>query len=146
MTTYYRWIQKGPDLQKARAKTMQAFASSRAAYWIFDMADRWKPSAGVSADRVLVTIIFNERGEAIIKDQSKWIKFPGSAFLGEAQHPDKIIVKSNEPGAYGVGQSLLKELNNCVKETRPADLREIAKALGKGTAQVQGRMKLQKWD
>jgi hypothetical protein len=110
------------------------------------MAGGWKPSSGVSDDRVLVAIVFNERGEAMIKDQSKWIRFPGPAFIGEAQHPNGIIVKSNESGAYGIGQSVLKEMNNCIRETRLANLQEVAKALGKGTAQVQGRMRLQRWD
>jgi hypothetical protein len=33
----------------------------------------------------------------MIRDQSRWIRFPGSAFRGEAQHPDGVIVKTNEP-------------------------------------------------
>jgi hypothetical protein len=55
-------------------------------------------------------------------------------------------VKSNEPGAYGIGAAVLKELNGCIKETRLADLKEMAKALGKPTAHAQQRMRLQKWE
>jgi hypothetical protein len=57
-----------------------------------------------------------------------------------------VIVKSNEPGAYGIGHALLGDLNGRIRETRLADLREVAKALGKGTAQAQDRMRLQRWD
>ena len=145
MSTYFRWIAPGQDLTQAKAKVLQVSASPRTAYWIFDMAGQWKPSAGISGDRVLVAIAFTDPGQQIIADQSKWIRFPGSAFIGEAQHPDGIIVKSNEPGAYGVGAAVLKELNRCIKETRLADLKEMAKALGKPTAHAQQRMRMQKW-
>jgi len=145
MTTYFRWFARGPDLQAIKHKRLQVFASPRTACWVFDMADRWKPSSGVSRDRVLVAIVFNEKGVALIRDQSKWIRFPGSAFLGDAQHPNAVIVKSNEPGAYGIGHALLGELNACIRDTRLADVREVAKSLGKSTTQVQDRMRLQRW-
>jgi hypothetical protein len=145
MSTYFRWIAPGPDLMQARVKVLQVSASPRTAYWIFDMSDRWKPSAGISGDRVLVAITFTDRGRQIITDQAKWIRFPGAAFHGEAQHPNGIIVKSNEPGAYGIGQAVLRDLNTCIRETRLADLKELAKALGKPTAHAQPRMRLQKW-
>jgi hypothetical protein len=57
-----------------------------------------------------------------------------------------VIVKSNEPGAYGIGHALLSLLSACIRDTRLADAREVAKALGKGTPQVQDRMRLQRWD
>ncbi|WP_159351357.1 hypothetical protein [Roseomonas harenae] len=146
MATYFRWFAKGPDLKAIKGKRLQVFASPMTACWIFDMTDQWKPSSGISRDRVLVGITFSEQGNALIKDQSRWIRFPGSAFLGEAQHPMAVIVKSNEPGAYGIGHALLGELNSCIRDTRLADVREIAKALGKGTSQVQDRMRFQRWD
>ena len=145
MSTYFRWIAPGPDLAQAKVKILQVSASPRIAYWVFDMAGQWKPSVGVSSDRVLVGITFTDRGQQIITNQTKWIRFPGSAFVGEAQHPNGIIVKSNEPGAYGIGAAVLRELNGCIKETRLADLKEMAKALGKPTAHAQARMRLQKW-
>ena len=145
MSTYFRWIAPGPDLAQAKIKILQVSASPRIAYWVFDMAGQWKPSVGVSSDRVLVGITLTDRGQQIMMDQTKWIRFPGSAFIGEAQHPNGIIVKSNEPGAYGIGAAVLKELNGCIKETRLADLKEMAKALGKPTAHAQPRMRLQKW-
>lgn len=146
MSTYFRWIAPGPDLTQARVKVLQVSASPRIAYWIFDMADEWKPSAGVSGgERVLVAITFNEQGRQIIMDQSRWVRFPSPACRGEAQHPSQIIVKDNEPGAYGIGRDVLKTLNGCIKETRLAGLKEMAKALGKPTAHAQQRMRLQKW-
>jgi len=145
MSTYFRWIAPGPDLIRAKAKSLQVSASPRTACWIFDMSGLWKPSSSISSDRVLVAFTFTDLGQQLIVDQSKWIRFPGEAFLGEAQHPNGVIVKSNEPGAYGVGASVLKDLNICIKETRLADLREVAKALGKPTAHAQQRMRMQKW-
>ena len=145
MSTYFRWIAPGPDLEQARLRILQVSASPRTAYWIFDMSDQYKPSVGVFTDRVLVAVVFTDSGQQMIQDQSRWIRFPGSAFLGEAQHPDGVIVKTNEPGAYGIGRNVLRDLNRCIKATRLADLREMAKALGKPTAHVQPRMRLQKW-
>jgi hypothetical protein len=147
MTTYFRWIARGPDLVQARVEILQVSAAPRTAYWIFDMSGAWKPSTGISDDRVLVAITFTNAGARIIGDQARWVRFPTPAFRGEARHPSGIIVKSNEPGAYGIGAEVLKELNNGhVKETRLADLREMAKALGKPTAHAQQRMRLQRWD
>jgi hypothetical protein len=147
MSTYFRWIARGPDLVQAQAKVLQVSAAPRTAYWIFDMSGAWKPSTGVSDDRILVAVTFTKAGALMIADQARWIRFPTPAFRGEAQHPNGIIVKSNEPGAYGIGAEVLKALNNgCVKETRLADLREMAKVLGKPTAHAQLRMRLQRWE
>jgi hypothetical protein len=145
MSTYFRWIAPGPDLMMAKVKVLQVSASPRTACWIFDMAGLWKPSVGISSDRVLVAFTFTDLGQQIITNQSRWVHFPGQGFIGEAKHPDGIIVKSNEPGAYGIGAAILKELNVCIKEARLADLKEMAKALGKPTAHAQLRMRLQKW-
>ena len=116
MSIYYRWIARGPDLQAARLKSLQVAAAPRTAYWIFQIGDRvlgnYMPSQ--YHDRVLVAFTFNRAGEAILNDQSIWVRFPGPAFRGEAQHPDGIIVKSNEPGACGVGRTVLQDLNRHV--------------------------------
>jgi hypothetical protein len=135
----------GPDLVQAKVKVLQVSASPRTACWIFEMAAMWKPSDSISSDRVLVAFTFTDLGQQIITNPSKWIRFPGQQFIGEAQHPDGVIVKSNEPGAYGIGANVLKELNRCIKETRLANLKEMAKALGKPTAHAQLRMRMQKW-
>ena len=66
MATYFRWFARGPDLQAIKEKRLQVLASPRIACWIFDIADRWKPSPGVSGSRVLVAIVFDEIGEALI--------------------------------------------------------------------------------
>jgi hypothetical protein len=145
---YYKWMAKGPDLITAKARRLQQSQSPRAAYWIFEMSGLYRPSDRISADRILIAITFNHKGQAIIKDQSRWIRFPQPEFQGEAQHPNEIIVKSNEPGAYGIGRSLLEALNTtaCVNEVRLAGLEEVARAFGKKTWQVQDRMRLQRWE
>jgi hypothetical protein len=146
MPTYYRWIARGLDLQAAQRGSLQISASPCTAYWIFDLSN-YIPSGTVQGERVLVAIVFNSSGEAIIADQSRWVRFPGTAFRGEAQHPDRIIVKSNEPGAFGVGQLLLQELNRSVREVRLANREELAGALGRRVpqSQVDARMRNQRW-
>jgi hypothetical protein len=146
MPSYYRWIARGPDLQAAQQRTLQVSASPRHACWIFDMSS-YMPSGGVHTDRVLVAIIFNPGGDTILADSSKWIRFPGAKFKGEAQHPDGIIVKSNEPGAYGIGHVLLQELNKCIREIRLANRQELSRALGRAVpqSQVEIRARSQRW-
>lgn len=149
MSIYYRWIATGPDLQAARLRSLQVAAAPRTACWIFQLGDRvlgaYMPNQ--YRDRVLVAFVFDPAGEAILNDQSRWVRFPGPAFRGEAQHPDGIIVKSNEPGAYGVGQLVLQELNRHVRETRLASRQEMSKVLGRAVprSQVDFRMKNQRW-
>jgi hypothetical protein len=147
MPTYYRWIARGLDLGAAQKRTLQVSASPRHAYWVFNMGGGYMPSGGVHGERTLVAITFTAGGEAILMDQSRWVRFPGSAFKGEAQHPDQIIVKSNEPGAFGIGASLLGQLNRLIKDVRLANREELAKALGRAVpqSQVDARMKGQKW-
>jgi hypothetical protein len=125
---------------------LQISISPRHAYWIFDMS-KYMPSAGVHGDRVLIAITFDASGETMLADDSKWIRFPGAEFKGEAQHADHIIVKSNEPGAYGVGASMLVELNKRIREIRLANRQELSKALGRAVpqSQVEIRMKSQHW-
>jgi len=149
MAIYYRWIAPGPDLQAARSKLLQVAAAPRTACWIFQLGDRmlgaYMPNQ--YRDRPLVAFRFDPAGETILNDQSKWIRFPGPAFRGEAQHPDGIIVKSNEPGAYGVGQLVLQELNRHVMDARLASRQEMSKVLGRAVpqSQVDARMRHQRW-
>src|SRR3954469_6802478 len=142
MATYLRWIAIGPDLQAAKSRKLRNSRGANTALWIFTLG-KWSPSAAVAKDRVLVAIKFTSKGEALLRDEVKWIRFPGASFKGEAKHPDGIIVKSNEPGAYGIGRELLKELNSCIAGTRVATEQELARALGKTTSQVRGIMQLQ---
>jgi hypothetical protein len=146
MATYYRWIAKGVDLDAAKRKMLQVSASPRHCCWIFDMSE-YKPSAGIQADRVLVAFVCNAAGESMINDTSKHVDFLSTEYKGDTKHPDGIIIKPNEPGAYGVGQSLLKDLNGCIKEAKLADRKELSKALGRSIpqSQIDIRMRNQKW-
>jgi hypothetical protein len=56
-------------------------------------------------------------------------------------------MKSNEPGAYGVGQLVLQELNRHVVEARLASRQEMSKVLGRAVpqSQVDLRVKNQRW-
>jgi hypothetical protein len=147
--TCYRWIATGPDLDAAKQRVLQASASPRSACWIYRFGD---PASGAYmptfAGRVLVVFVFSPAGEPILQDQRKWIRFPdGPQYKGEAQHPEKIIIKSNEPGAYGIGRDVLPILNQHIIETRLADRQEMSTALGRSVpqSQVAERMKNQKW-
>ncbi len=144
MAIYYRWIARGADLQAAQRGSLQLSASPRIAYFVFDISGHLPKLDG---ERVLVAITFTPNGETILADRSKWILFPSPAVKGEAQHPDQIIIKTNEPGTYGIGRALLNDLNKFIKEVRLANREELAKALGKAVpkSQVDLRMRDQKW-
>jgi hypothetical protein len=98
--------------------------------------------------RVLVVFVLSLAGEAILQDETTWIRYPDDPkFKGEAQHPDGIIVKTNEPGAYGIGRSVLQKLNQQIAETRLAGRQEMETVLGRSVpqSQVAERMKHQRW-
>lgn len=149
MPNYFRWISRGPDLQAARTRILQASVSPRSACWIFEMGN---PLAGAYLPnirgRVLVVFTFSPKGEDVLKDKSNWIWYDTTDFRGEAQHPDKIIVKPNEPGAYGIGCQVLPILNNGhIVNARLANRREMTAVRGRSVPQPQitAEMANQRW-
>ncbi|AKJ29129.1 hypothetical protein AAW51_2438 [Caldimonas brevitalea] len=83
----------------------------RTALWVFRMDKNYRPGGGISADRELVKISLTAEGEAILESPENHIDFEDEKFNGEAGHAMQIIVKSNEPGARGIGAGLLEFVN-----------------------------------
>lgn len=136
---YYRWIKtSSADLITAlernqlrstyqqRGETVE----SRSALWVFRMDLGYKPGVGIASDRTLVKITYKSEGEAIMENPENHLDFESEEFAGEAGHPLKIIVKNNEPGARGIGATILQYLNARVASIEKASAREIKKATG----------------
>jgi hypothetical protein len=76
--------------------------SDNKAIWLADPAKGYDFSA--SAERpYLVTLA---AGWTVSNPATVWMNFESEGFKGEAKHADKIIVKENEKGAYGIGKTL----------------------------------------
>jgi hypothetical protein len=61
--------------------------------------------ASFAAERPWIVVI-----EVIINKQTPLINFESEDFEGEAKHPNMVIVKTNEAGAYGIGRGLIDKL------------------------------------
>ena len=137
-TTYYRWIKSSSadlttalERQQLRSTYLKKgeLKESKSALWLFQMgANCYIPRAGISSDRTLVKITYKAEGETIMEHPDNHIDFESSDFSGEAGHPLKIIVKSNEIGARGIGSKILEFLNARISRIEIASSKEIQKA------------------
>ena len=139
--SYFRWVKAGSvDIELALGPMQQIRShyldkndkpvESRSAVWMFRMDLGYRPGSGIVADRKLIKIVFDESGEAVMESADNHLNFEDPAFAGEAKHPLKIIVKANEPGARGVGATILGFLNarvSKITEASPADLKRLSK-------------------
>lgn len=48
--------------------------------------------------------------EVHVDNHTSLINFEAEEFRGEAAHPDQVILKENERGAYGIGRNMIDEL------------------------------------
>jgi len=48
--------------------------------------------------------------EVLVNDATPLINFESDKFEGEAEHPSQVIIKENEPGAYGIGRKMIDKL------------------------------------
>lgn len=88
----------------------------------------YTPDKNITKERMLLAFNISAIGKTVIELPENWIRYPGSKFLGETKHPDMVIVKDNEPGAYGIGTDIRLQL--LVKEIRLATRQEVANSLG----------------
>ena len=143
MTIYYRWTSVTSSdaraaLAEGRLQYVAIHGKSRKAVWVFNMSAGYKPGGKFSKDRVLLAIEMKDEGASVIESKSNHIDFEDTKFKGEAKHPDLIIVKSNEPGARGIGIVILaRNVNPHIKKIRQADRKEYAKALGLKEKEIQ---------
>ena len=147
MTLYFRWIQgNSPALQQA--KTKRLFYPGQKAFFVFRLDKPYRPNVGLVKGRVLVAIELDDLADDRLNDEVNQLDFEEPNFDGEAGHPDQVIVKSNEAGAYGIGQNILTYINGGhIKSIRLATKKELAKALGKSELEVPDWVKKnpQKW-
>lgn len=61
--------------------------------------------AGFAEDRPWRVIV-----EVLVSEATQLINFESDKFKGEASHPDQVIVKENERGAYGIGRKKIDKL------------------------------------
>lgn len=104
---------------KNHGKNEKQKIPSDKAFWVFDMAQPYRPGANVVEGCVLLKINFTQTDFNAITNAATAINASGDTdtkvtgnsdvdFKGEAKHPDDILVKSNEKGAYGIGVNRLR--------------------------------------
>jgi|GEM_PF-4882100 len=87
-------------------------SSNRNAVWFSDTGKEYKADFASDRPYIFATTL-NER------DHSNFINAENvPTFRGEAQHPDMIIVKENERGAYGIGRNIINGMPMTVTTNR----------------------------
>jgi len=132
MSKLYSWVKKtSPDLANYKQNKFtytRKGVSSEKAFWVFELESEYRPGRKIMRNRILVAFDFGTMVDSVIKETSNHIDFESSAFKGETKHKTKVIVKSNERGAYGIGAMIRGFLK--VNSITLASKAEVAKALG----------------
>src|SRR5262245_20475420 len=81
-------------------------SSSAKAFWVFEATSEYKPDKNITKARALIVFDFADHGDSVIKLPENRINFESENFAGEAKHPNMVIWKNNEPGAYGIGANI----------------------------------------
>jgi hypothetical protein len=121
----FRWVPKEHALA-AVAENLQSHHGS--AMWVFDLKQSYRPGAAISRNAWLVAYDLDKTAENNIKN-TRPIDFESADFQGEASHPVDVIVKENEPGAYGIGR-MRQGITKMHTTARFATKKEVAQALG----------------
>ncbi|EBA10537.1 hypothetical protein [Sagittula stellata] len=129
MPTFYRWVPKD-HAEDALASGLVSHNGS--AMWIFSMEKGYRPN--MVKGRILLAFDLTDPAATNITTK-KLLDFEDPEFGGENKHPWKIIVKNNEPGAYGIGRHRQATTNFHTK-SRYATKKEVAKALGVSEMEV----------
>ncbi|HTZ71707.1 MAG TPA: hypothetical protein VMB71_13710 [Acetobacteraceae bacterium] len=131
MTLFFRWSKTDEesmaDYKAGKLSYSYSGKPSRKAFWVFELSSTYRPGRRIARDRILLAFDFGPRGDAVVKNPDNWVHFPSAEFVGETKHPTKIIVKDNEPGAYGIGQVIFEMLP--AVSIRLATKQEIASSL-----------------
>ena len=124
MATFYRWV---PRDYAAEALEKGLVSHNGSAMWIFQLTEDYRPGRRTVKGRVLIA--YELDGVATTNITTKKLKnFEDDDFKGENGHPNQIIVKNNEPGAFGLGRGR-QVFTNWHTTTRYATKREVARAL-----------------
>jgi len=96
--------------------------------WIFELTQTYRPGNRIVKDSCLIVYDLDPVATQNVKTIMH-IDFEDESFNGEGRHPTNVIVKENEPGAYGLGK-MRQQITNKHTTTRYATRKEVAKALG----------------
>ena len=132
MTFFYRWV---PKTAASDAIKRGLRSHNDSALWIFRLGTNFhQPRRGVSKDRVLIAYELDAKTAASL--DSGIIDFESPDFKGESAHPRLNIVKSNEPGVYGLGEMRQVMATKGLVSTKYASLDKVAAALGKNRREI----------
>lgn len=124
MVSLFRWV---PKQYAETAKEANLMSHHGSAMWVFDLAKSYRPGTAISQGGILLAYDLDATATLNIEGRDH-IDFEDEAFGGEAAHPTQVIIKSNEPGAYGIGRQRQGATRFHTK-VRYATKREVAKAL-----------------
>jgi hypothetical protein len=125
MLSLFRWV---PKEYAESAKESNLMSHHGSAMWVFDLKQAYRPGAAISRNAILLAYDLDDTAEINITTRQH-INFESQDFDGEAAHPAHVIVKANEPGAYGIGRQRQGATKFHTK-VRYATKKEVAKALG----------------
>lgn len=124
MARFFRWV---PKQHAEKAIELGLLSHNGSAMWMFDLDHDYRPRPGISRNAYLIAYDLDETATINVKSRDH-ISFEDESYVGEGAHPAKIIVKDNEPGAYGLGR-MRQGLTNHHTTTGYATKKEVAKAL-----------------
>lgn len=136
MAKFFRWV---PKVHAANAIQRGLLSHNGSAMWLFDLTQAYRPGNAISNNAILIAYELDVLATANLTTRQH-IDFESDEFLGENQHPNHIIVKNNEIGAYGVGR-MRQAVTNLHTRTRYATKPEVAKALGINQMEVDPKYK-----
>jgi hypothetical protein len=125
MAVFARWVPR--DFAEAAIEA-GLVSHNGSAMWIFELTQNYRPGNRIAKGSCLVAYELDDTATNNVKNVLH-IDFEDDDFKGEGKHPNNIIVKNNEPGAYGIGV-LRQKITNYHVTTRYATKKEVAKALG----------------
>jgi hypothetical protein len=100
----YATEQEHDEFVKRKRYSVVNYGGSRdKAIWFATKGGQY--DAGFAANRPWCVIV-----RVQVNNETSLINFEAEEFKGEAAHPDEVIVKENERGAYGIGRNLIDSL------------------------------------
>ncbi|MBV6868202.1 hypothetical protein ACDJ03_00735 [Xanthomonas axonopodis pv. nakataecorchori] len=135
MARFFRWV---PRKYASNAIDFGLTSHNGSAMWIFGMGQgqTYRPGQAIYKGAYLIAYTLDEVATNNITT-SYLINFESAEFEGEAAHPSHVIIKSNEPGALGIGKMRQRNTNTKTHvKTSYATKSEVAKALEKSELEV----------
>ncbi|WP_414624337.1 hypothetical protein [Calothrix sp. CCY 0018] len=96
----------GKFIRYASKEEAEGNESRNRAAWFFDSNQEYNADFASGREYIFTLNVDFDQCVSPSNKEFLFINFESEDFKGEAQHKDKIIVKENERGAYGIGQNL----------------------------------------